>query len=121
MMFTSSWAWFRSRSRSSLFFFSSRRRHTRFDCDWSSDVCSSDIMIRHTRFDCDWSSDVCSSDLPEERWQTARDVALELKWIAEAGSESSAATPVKDRRNSEWLMMAALVVTAAAAVTLGVL
>src|SRR2546430_11333224 len=25
-----------------LFFFSSRRRHTRFDCDWSSDVCSSD-------------------------------------------------------------------------------
>src|SRR2546430_4858120 len=27
----------------SLFFFSSRRRHTRFDCDWSSDVCSSDL------------------------------------------------------------------------------
>src|SRR5205085_8361946 len=25
-------------------FFSSRRRHTRFDCDWSSDVCSSDLM-----------------------------------------------------------------------------
>src|SRR5688572_25663054 len=27
-----------------FFFFSSRRRHTRFDCDWSSDVCSSDLM-----------------------------------------------------------------------------
>src|SRR2546427_10749140 len=27
----------------SVFFFSSRRRHTRFDCDWSSDVCSSDL------------------------------------------------------------------------------
>src|SRR2546430_124702 len=26
----------------SFVFFSSRRRHTRFDCDWSSDVCSSD-------------------------------------------------------------------------------
>src|SRR5256886_7320067 len=26
-----------------MFFFSSRRRHTRFDCDWSSDVCSSDL------------------------------------------------------------------------------
>src|SRR5205085_3554605 len=26
------------------FFFSSRRRHTRFDCDWSSDVCSSDLQ-----------------------------------------------------------------------------
>src|SRR5260370_20435630 len=29
--------------RRSLFFFSSRRRHTRFKCDWSSDVCSSDL------------------------------------------------------------------------------
>src|SRR2546430_2546358 len=27
-----------------MFFFSSRRRHTRFDCDWSSDVCSSDLI-----------------------------------------------------------------------------
>src|SRR2546427_6984299 len=28
-----------------FFFFSSRRRHTRFDCDWSSDVCSSDLFV----------------------------------------------------------------------------
>src|SRR2546430_13865007 len=28
-----------------FFFFSSRRRHTRFDCDWSSDVCSSDLYL----------------------------------------------------------------------------
>src|SRR5438132_14145459 len=27
----------------SIFFFSSRRRHTRSLCDWSSDVCSSDL------------------------------------------------------------------------------
>src|SRR6266480_6959212 len=26
------------------FFFSSRRRHTRLTCDWSSDVCSSDLV-----------------------------------------------------------------------------
>src|SRR5205085_7580285 len=26
-----------------FFFFSSRRRHKIFDCDWSSDVCSSDL------------------------------------------------------------------------------
>src|SRR5690606_40427457 len=32
------------------FFFSSRRRHTRFSRDWSSDVCSSDLK---TRFDCE--------------------------------------------------------------------
>src|SRR2546430_16364052 len=30
------WGWF---------FFSSRGRHTRFDCDWSSDVCSSDLEV----------------------------------------------------------------------------
>src|SRR5882762_3460343 len=28
-----------------FFFFSSRRRHTRFKCDWSSDVCSSDLFL----------------------------------------------------------------------------
>src|SRR6266568_9139202 len=28
-----------------IFFFSSRRRHTRWNCDWSSDVCSSDLTI----------------------------------------------------------------------------
>src|SRR5438034_10330836 len=27
-----------------VFFFSSRRRHTRSLCDWSSDVCSSDLL-----------------------------------------------------------------------------
>src|SRR5690606_39872181 len=33
-----------------LFFFSSRRRHTRFSRDWSSDVCSSDLnMIKDSQ------------------------------------------------------------------------
>src|SRR3990167_11375072 len=31
-------------TRALTIFFSSTRRHTRFDCDWSSDVCSSDLM-----------------------------------------------------------------------------
>src|SRR3989454_2670677 len=35
-----------------LFFFSSRRRHTRLQGDWSSDVCSSDL----TREACPWAS-----------------------------------------------------------------
>src|SRR3712207_8002056 len=34
-----------------LFFFSSRRRHTRYWRDWSSDVCSSDLRPRTTRRD----------------------------------------------------------------------
>src|SRR5690606_40298083 len=32
-------------SSSCAFFFSSRRRHTRFSRDWSSDVCSSDLQM----------------------------------------------------------------------------
>src|SRR6266478_7131433 len=31
-----------------VFFFSSRRRHTRFDCDWSSDVCSCELTGQAT-------------------------------------------------------------------------
>src|SRR5947207_5828244 len=31
------------------FFFSSRRRHTRSLCDWSSDVCSSDLIVKHPK------------------------------------------------------------------------
>src|SRR2546430_5547235 len=37
------------RDRTAIFFFSSRRRHTRFDCDWSSDVCSSDLLAQAPR------------------------------------------------------------------------
>src|SRR5688572_31788950 len=29
-----------------FYFFSSRRRNTSFDCDWSSDLCSSDLPLR---------------------------------------------------------------------------
>src|SRR6267143_315747 len=38
--------------KSCFFLFSSRRRHTRWSCDWSSDVCSSDLAgaRRVTRF-----------------------------------------------------------------------
>src|SRR5690606_39483825 len=34
-----------ARSWPLFFFFSSRRRHTRFSRDWSSDVCSSDLAM----------------------------------------------------------------------------
>src|SRR5256886_7571419 len=38
-----------SRCQLIYFLFSSRRRHTRFDCDWSSDVCSSDLEAPEAR------------------------------------------------------------------------
>src|SRR5699024_12228549 len=33
------------KAKQSMFFFSSRRRHTRSKRDWSSDVCSSDLVL----------------------------------------------------------------------------
>src|SRR5438309_1073962 len=29
----------------------SRRRHTRWNCDWSSDVCSSDLAVSHAHLE----------------------------------------------------------------------
>src|SRR5690606_41031889 len=40
----------------SYFFFSSRRRHTRFSRDWSSDVCSSDLPTHRSMPTSFWSS-----------------------------------------------------------------
>src|SRR2546430_5110472 len=60
-------------------FISSRRRHTRFDCDWSSDVCSSDLRT--------------SPDLAESRLRPGAFESSE----AESGEELGC-TPVRDPR-----------------------
>src|SRR5690554_5073860 len=43
---TRRWVWHFRFNTSLFFFFSSRRRHTRCGRDWSSDVCSSDLIGR---------------------------------------------------------------------------
>src|ERR1700687_2989980 len=64
----------------------------------------------------------CLAKDPEERWQTARDIALELKWIADSGPPVGAAGPLTDRPSSHQVILAiALMLTAGAAITLGVL
>src|SRR5216683_507638 len=56
-----------------LFFFSSRRRHTRSDRDWSSDVCSSDLgLIRRRRGGAD--ARVTSITLTEQGQAVAAEV-----------------------------------------------
>src|ERR1700687_1960544 len=64
----------------------------------------------------------CLAKDPEERWQTARDIALELKWIADSGPPVGAAGPLTDRPSShQGILAIALMLTAGAAITLGVL
>src|SRR2546421_3708799 len=46
------------------FFFSSRRRHTRSDRDWSSDVCSSDLVESVAK----WNQGSVSSQLQERKF-----------------------------------------------------
>ena len=45
----------------------------------------------------------CVAKDPDERWQTAHDVKLQLKWIAEGGSQAGVAAPVAaHRKRREW-------------------
>jgi Tol biopolymer transport system component len=54
----------------------------------------------------------CLAKLPDERWQSASDLASELKWIAEGGSQAGAAGRVSAgrsrRERAAWLLAAAL-------------
>src|ERR1017187_8187929 len=63
----------------------------------------------------------CLAKDPEDRFQTAHDIKLQLQWIAEGGSQVGLPAPVAHRRKSRerlaWSLAAA---TAAAAAILGV-
>src|SRR5207237_2792289 len=66
------------------FFFSSRRRHTRFKCDWSSDVCSSDLLFGGVS--------VGYSHRGEDR--NPIEIAVRLPKRDKSWSEALASTPV---------------------------
>jgi Tol biopolymer transport system component len=62
----------------------------------------------------------CLEKDPEDRWQSAHDVAGELKWIAEAGSQAGVPAPLVSRRKSRerlaWSAAAVFAIVAAAAI-----
>jgi Tol biopolymer transport system component len=66
---------------------------------------------------------VCLRKDPNERWQTAHDVKLELEWIGEGGSAAGIAAPVIARRKSRerlaWGIAALLLITTVAAALYG--
>src|SRR6266849_760636 len=55
----------------------------------------------------------CLAKDPDERWQTAHDVKLQLQWIAEGGSQAGIPAPVSARRR--WSQQVAWAVAAACA------
>src|SRR2546430_15612998 len=74
-----------------FFFFSSRRRHTRFDCDWSSDVCSSDLTVSVAQPECGIPQLV-----PHER-----EVGIELDRLLQRGEGVAIAPELDERRPLE--------------------
>ncbi|MGH9399303.1 MAG: protein kinase domain-containing protein, partial [Thermoanaerobaculia bacterium] len=60
----------------------------------------------------------CLAKDPEDRFQTAHDVKLQLQWIAEGGSQAGLPAPVVTRRKNReklaWAMAAAAAIAAAA-------
>ncbi len=62
----------------------------------------------------------CMEKDPDDRWQSAHDVASELRWISEAGSQAGVATPVTLRRKArERLAWSLATVTTAIAIAAG--
>src|SRR5258708_1069446 len=57
----------------------------------------------------------CLEKNPDDRWQTARDLLLQLKWVAEGGSQAGVAAPVvarpKSRERLAWVLCGVLAVT----------
>jgi Tol biopolymer transport system component/predicted Ser/Thr protein kinase len=54
----------------------------------------------------------CLAKDPEDRWQTARDLALELIWITDSGSQAKLSAPLAARRKFQWTALAILAVAA---------
>src|SRR5690242_21399341 len=67
-----------------FFFFSSRRRHTRLTCDWSSDVCSSDLDEFAGKL-------VAPAHLPQEGAQRPGHIptALNVPWSKAANEDGT--------------------------------
>src|SRR5690625_7523731 len=84
-----------------LFFFSSRRRHTRWPRDWSSDVCSSDLQV--VSFD---DGLVGQPELPERHFEVGRLRLMRIQEIGRAscrerGETRGAAVAEKENRGRE--------------------
>src|SRR2546430_8919311 len=79
------------------FLFSSRRRHTRFDWDWSSDVCSSDLLA-HVVDPSDEGADVGGARLRRDQALHAGEAQGDVRLDAVAGEPPHRDHPRSDHR-----------------------
>src|SRR5437763_11102856 len=88
-------------SKLTVFFFSSRRRHTRYIGDWSSDVCSSDLIDRAVDWTGIWSrvTAAAGEQEPEDRSEERR-VGKECRsrWSPEHARKKKERSQVKGKR-----------------------
>src|SRR5689334_3368295 len=79
-----------------FFFFSSRRRHTRWNCDWSSDVCSSDLPPGPAEWPAVTSSELWTRataeryDAEEDTMSSAAVLGPTLDFLAELAGDGPA-------------------------------
>src|SRR5688572_32637025 len=89
-----------------FFFFSSRRGHTRFVCDWSSDVCSSDLAALAEQLR-GWQRPLTvSTDTPFQlcfRLEEPRDDSdtWQVRFLLQAHDDPSLILPVAEARSEE--------------------
>src|SRR6266581_5045269 len=73
------------------FFFSSRRRHTRWTGDWSSDVCSSDLELARKRVSAGFGVALVGEEFPmrqivEQRLEIVPGPRMHLELLRELGA-----------------------------------
>src|SRR5256884_3348575 len=85
-----------------MFFFSSRRRHTRCSRDWSSDVCSSDLIWKYLKGERARSSEAAHA-LIELAWSSMAGLAMApLPDLLNLGKEARMNTPGRAEGNWRW-------------------
>src|SRR5262249_58312510 len=96
-----------------VFFFSSRRRHTRLVSDWSSDVCSSDLE-RCLRHDAVWRQSISPDMLWRHTASCRRHRSAVGKWDSSRSGPCSSRNPEIGRgscREKGWRLVGGQVVT----------
>src|SRR5256885_11884884 len=81
-----------------VFFFSSRRRHTRLQGDWSSDVCSSDLVAKTMP---PWFADPHTGPFANDRSLTQDQIDTIARWVDAGAPEGNPAAAPKPKRSEE--------------------